>query len=440
MCPTIVNRRHSSSATAPKAAYNDSSDSVVNLNQGNPTMFETYWRKTGKKGDLLIPGCRSMSYFAEDLAGTRNQSICWFMEKEFEEEVRRIHDLVGNAVTEDRYIVVGTGSVQLYQAAIYAYALSYPLDAPDSPHPISVVCAAPYYSAYPAVTDYLKSGLYKWKGDANSFKGTNNEPYIELITSPNNPDGFIREPVVNRHGAEDGEGRAMLIHDYAYYWPQYTAITAPADNDIMLFTFSKSTGHAGSRIGWAVVKDRKMAETMTKFIELNTIGVSKDSQLRAAKILKTISDSCQQNKSDQLWNGAVAADEKLENFFYCARNLMAERWKRLRNAIKDNGFFSLPEYPKKFCNFSGQFTEAYPSFAWLKVEEEGIEDCASFLSELKILTRGGKEFGGSPLCARISMVDRQHLIDLLIERLSTFISSKRKCEKNGVIIEGGRSP
>ena len=41
----------------------------------------------------------------------------------------------------------------------------------------------------------------------------------------------------------------ILIHDLAYYWPQYTPISSPANYDLMLFTLSKSTGHAGMRIG-----------------------------------------------------------------------------------------------------------------------------------------------------------------------------------------------
>lgn len=94
---------------------------------------------------------------------------------------------------------------------------------------------------YPEVTDFLRSGLYKWEGDACKFD--KDGPYIEMVTSPNNPDGFSREAVVNRD-----EGK--LVHDLAYYWPQYTPITAPADYDIMLFTVSKCTGHAGSRIGY----------------------------------------------------------------------------------------------------------------------------------------------------------------------------------------------
>ena len=97
-----------------------------------------------------------------------------------------------------------------------------------------------YLQSYPLITDCLKSRLYKWAGDARTF--SKNGPYIELVTSPNNPDGFARHSVVN-----SSEG--ILIHDLAYYWPQYTPISSPANYDLMLFTVSKSTGHAGMRIG-----------------------------------------------------------------------------------------------------------------------------------------------------------------------------------------------
>lgn len=97
-----------------------------------------------------------------------------------------------------------------------------------------------FLQSYSVETDLVRSGLYKWAGDARSYDKEG--PYIEVINSPNNPDGSLRESVVKREGGK-------LIHDLAYYWPHYTPITAAADHDIMLFTLSKATGHAGSRIG-----------------------------------------------------------------------------------------------------------------------------------------------------------------------------------------------
>lgn len=65
---------------------------------------------------------------------------------------------------------------------------------------------------------------------------------IEFVTSPNNPDGHLKKAVL--------QGPTVrAIYDHAYYWPHFTAITSPADEDVMLFTISKLTGHAGSRFG-----------------------------------------------------------------------------------------------------------------------------------------------------------------------------------------------
>ena len=102
-------------------------------------------------------------------------------------------------------------------------------------------CFVFWLQCYPEATDFLRSGLYKWAGDAQNFEKDGR--YIEIVTSPNNPDGTIREAVVKG-------GHGKLIHDLAYYWPQYTPITCCAHYDVMLFTASKCTGHAGSRIGY----------------------------------------------------------------------------------------------------------------------------------------------------------------------------------------------
>lgn len=85
---------------------------------------------------------------------------------------------------------------------------------------------------------------FEFEGDASLLKNSSytNANIIEFVTSPNNPDGNLREAV--------SQGPSVrAIYDHAYYWPHFTAIPAPANEDIMIFTISKLTGHAGSRFG-----------------------------------------------------------------------------------------------------------------------------------------------------------------------------------------------
>ncbi|XP_028769391.1 L-tryptophan--pyruvate aminotransferase 1-like [Neltuma alba] len=369
--------------------------SFINLDQGDPVVFEAYWRKMSEKCKVEIKGCELLSYLS-DL-----RSVCWFMMPELRDAIKRLHALVGNAETDDSHIVIGNGSTQLFQAALFALSSSFSSSSDD---PINVVAAAPYYSEYEDQTDILRSRMHKWSGDA--MKYDKNEAYIEVVTSPNNPDGSIRGPVVNKKkcGAE-----GKLIHDLAYYWPHYTPITHRANHDLMLFTFSKCTGHAGSRIGWAIVKDKEIAKKMTKFIQMSSIGVSKESQTRVAKIIEVLCDSYKNFK---------LGSKESDLFFEHSRLFMKQRWEKLREATKQNGYFSLPNFSRAYCNFTNESSETYPAFAWLKCKKDDA-DCESYLEkELKILVRGGTRFGSDPRYARLSMLGRGDDFDEFLKRLS----------------------
>ncbi|CAN0890384.1 Tryptophan aminotransferase-related protein 2 [Linum grandiflorum] len=361
---------------------------IINLDQGDPTMYEKFWKQTvGDRATVVIPSWEFTSYFSD------SGSICWFLEPQLARQIVRLHRVVGNAVTDGRHIVIGTGSTQLFLAVLYALC---PQNVTD---PVSVVSMAPYYSSYPTTIDSLRSGLFRWAGDASKFES--HEPFVEFVTSPNNPDGFTRHPVVNRTGG-------FLVHDLAYYWPQYTSITSPSDHDITLFTVSKSTGHAGIRIGWALVKDAEVARKMTKFIELSSLGVSKDSQLRATKIMEVVSSDAEEESR----RGSSLFEYGLKN--------MRRRWKMLRAAVKKSGgMFSLPDYRSEFCSFNGRSMATQPAFAWVKCEGD-VDDCEEVFKKNKILTRSGTYFGASPKYVRISMIDRDENFVLFIRRLSNF--------------------
>ncbi|XP_042020302.1 tryptophan aminotransferase-related protein 1-like [Salvia splendens] len=357
---------------------------MLDFDKGDPTMYEAYWKSVGDDFKITLPASILLSYF------TNPKSFCWYALPKLEQEIKNLHNLVGNAVVEGRHIVVGNGSSQLIQAALYA--LTEPLDLPS---PINVVSAAPFYSCYPQISDYVRSGLFKWGGDAHVYIDHDSQPYIEMVTSPNNPDGELRGPVVNKVNG-------MLVHDLAYYWPQYTAITDPADHDIMLFTVSKCTGHAGSRIGWAIVKDLDVAKRMVKFMEISTIGVSKEAQLRAISILEMIStNSCP------------------SNFFEFGQFVMAERWKKLREALQGIDVLQIPNFPPQHCNFKTDFLHCTPAYAWMKAQV-GI-NLEEVMQEESIRVRGGKTFGCPSNYARLSMLGRDNDFDLLLKRLPSIL-------------------
>lgn len=94
-------------------------------------------------------------------------------------------------------------------------------------------------------TDIFQSTNFKFEGDATIWKNSTSDAtvnVVEFVTSPNNPDGQPNKAVISGPNAK-------AIHDRAYYWPHFSPIPTPADEDVMVFTISKLTGHASTRIG-----------------------------------------------------------------------------------------------------------------------------------------------------------------------------------------------
>ena len=62
-----------------------------------------------------------------------------YTSQELEKSIHRLHSIAGNAVTEGKYVVFGTGSTQLLNAAVHALSLD------NSSMPSKVVVSIPFY-------------------------------------------------------------------------------------------------------------------------------------------------------------------------------------------------------------------------------------------------------------------------------------------------------
>ncbi|XP_021713802.1 tryptophan aminotransferase-related protein 1-like isoform X2 [Chenopodium quinoa] len=373
---------------------------------GDPKMFYTYWKKVDNECSVNIKASELISYFPNP-----KDADFFCQMPEFIDAVHRVHRLVGNAVTEGRYIIEGTGSSQLFIAALRALACTAKETTSNKKH-IPVVCAEPYYSFYKEVIEQERSELYQWKGDANTFQSESG-PYIEVVTSPNNPDGTTRKPVLK---GEEG----MVIHDLAYYWPHYTPITSPADYDVMLFTLSKATGHAGSRVGWAIVKNKEIAKKIHKHLFLMSIGSCQEGFIRATKIIHFVADSYEHDVDYMLVKPPkVPVLFEAEGLFDYGHRILALRWKRLRAIAQRSEVVSLPDFSPEFCNFKGKLTYPTPAFAWLECKTG--EDAEQLTRKMKIQARNDSKFGVSVSrrYVRVSMVGDDHSFNLFIERLSS---------------------
>ncbi|XVF39030.1 hypothetical protein PTKIN_Ptkin01aG0002800 [Pterospermum kingtungense] len=361
---------------------------AANADGGDPLFLEPFWMQHAASSALVVAGWHRMSYTYTDQS---------FISKELERLIRKLHAIVGNAVTENRFIIFGAGSTQVLSAATYALSPEN-----TSSLPAGLVASFPYYALYKVQPEYFNSEKFKFLGDANTWGNISDtsKNMIEFVTSPNNPDGRLNKAIL--HGPH-----VKTIYDRAYYWPHFTPIPAAADEDVMVFTLSKLSGHAGSRFGWAVIKDESVFNRMTLHMQLNSMGVSRDTQLRAFKLLKTV---LQEGEGKEIFNFAYQT--------------MKSRWERLNRTLSLSNRFSLQKINPQFCTFYNKVREFSPAYAWLKCERKEEKDCNAVLEAANIVGRPGSVFGTEDRYVRLSLVRSQDDFDLLIHRINKLVSQE----------------
>ncbi|XP_076932147.1 tryptophan aminotransferase-related protein 4-like [Bidens hawaiensis] len=347
---------------------------------GDMIFLEPFWIENAAESAVVISGWHRMSYSYGDSTT---------MSSQVEEYIRTLHSVVGNAITEGRYIVFGVGSAQLLSAAVYA------LSSENISSPSSVLAAAPYYWLFKDQTSFFNAKTFNFEGNTNSSQ-SNETDLVEFVTSPNNPDGGLKEPVKGR----------KTINDHVFFWPQFTPIPSPSDQDVMIFSLSKLTGHAGSRFGWAIIKDKDVYEKFLTYASVASAGVSRDTQLRVLKILKLIVEG----------NG--------KSFFEFTNNKMKDRWDSLTSIMSKSKRFSIQERQPLHCTFFNETREPNPAFAWVKCEREEDDNCNAVLDAGKVIGRPGTLFDDSNRYTRLSLTQSEDDFKLLMKRLTELVDQE----------------
>ncbi|GJY76087.1 putative RNA-directed DNA polymerase [Tanacetum coccineum] len=96
----------------------------------DPISMEPFWMQHAADSAVVISGWHRMSYKYADHTT---------MSTKLEKYIRKMHSIVGNSITEGRYLVFGIGSSQLLNAAVYA------LSSKNSSTPSNVFASIPFY-------------------------------------------------------------------------------------------------------------------------------------------------------------------------------------------------------------------------------------------------------------------------------------------------------
>ncbi|GKU90738.1 hypothetical protein SLEP1_g4694 [Rubroshorea leprosula] len=314
----------------------------IEADSGDPMFLEPFWMQHASGSTIVLAPWHRMSYDLGDGS---------LISKELETRIHKLHEITKNANTDGKYIVFGAGSTQLLNAAVHALSVD------NDPAASRVVASTPHY---PGADRILDSDNYDFNGDTYTHKNDIGN-FIEFVTSPDNPDGQLRKGILEGSNVK-------RIHDFAYYWPHYTAIPYPTDEDLMLFTLSTLTGHGGSRFGWAIVKDKAVYEDMLKYMSLSTYGVSKETQLRALKLLDVV---------------IATAGREMFDFGY---STMKERWGKFSKVLSMSKRISCQQFdPLRFCNYFQELKGPTPPFVWLKCEREEDVDCNAVLKLVNMI-------------------------------------------------------
>ena len=275
-----------------------------------------------------------------------------------------------------RPLVFGLGATQCLHAAIYACA-------EHCGKQLIVTAQLPGYLEYKNLINIHHKGSAVWMDINKVLQLSDQSNVLEIVCSPNNPDGRILHKITNS---------TYSIHDRINHWPFFTHKTndyfnETFDNDqITIFSYPKILGFSASRVGYAFVKHDHIATLMQKYIVYACHGLCTEGQLKCLTALNYIL------KSPQHYMDMLSQ--------YCTH-----RWDTFEKAIS--------HYNSSHTDIILLLNHQGPT-AWIKLPSNSKQ---WLLSKLNLVATYGPEYGTTDDYARINLLSMPNEFNELIRRL-----------------------
>lgn len=255
----------------------------IDMSWGSPAFLIPYWEL--KKMPPIHSSAKEMVYSVGSRSSLKNAII-------------DLHQQEKNAAVDGKHIVVGPGATSLILGLLRIISKRTGAK--------SAWATPPHFSRFPYLAEY--AGL-KWEKRKNS---------VWITTIPNNPNGASLL------------FKNTSILDLTYNWQQYTPAVKEYNHPVMVFSLSKATGHASTRIGWAIIEDDALAFELERYIEYSTSGLSLEAQTKAEQVILS----------------QINADYTV---FEDGKKTLLDRWNLIEEIESKNGL------PFKILNDQGMF-------------------------------------------------------------------------------------
>lgn len=169
-----------------------------------------------------------------------------------------------------KYIVPTHGAKHALHAALYALTV-------DSPVKKTAYFPRPFWVSYPAMAEAAGIEVAHDFGFLFQNEIYDGENIIQVMASPNNPDGHIFMQTYEPD-----------IWDAAYASSAYGWKGESYDAKVVVGSAGKLTGSVNLRVGWLMTDDADLAEKAKRYVEQTTSGVSSLAMAEAAVKMRAV--------------------------------------------------------------------------------------------------------------------------------------------------------